>query len=54
MLVRAAFPMIKSSDLSQVPAALMNVLLDIPDWSGIRERLHHQNQSRHPSGAHRD
>lgn len=39
MLVRAAFPMLKSSDLSQVPAALMNVLLDIPDWSGIRGKL---------------
>lgn len=39
MLVRAAMQYVKSSDLSQVPAALMNVILDIPDWSAIRGRL---------------
>jgi hypothetical protein len=27
------------TDLAAIPAAAMNVLLDIPDWSGIREKL---------------
>jgi hypothetical protein len=32
-------PLMKASDLSEIPAAIMNVLLEIPDWRGIRERL---------------
>ena len=45
MLVRAAMPYLKSSDLSEIPAAIMNVLLDIPDWTGIRERLQNPTTS---------
>jgi hypothetical protein len=36
----------KASNLAEIPAALMNVLLDIPDWTSIREALSH----RHPRG----
>ena len=45
MLVRAAMPYLKSSDMSEIPAAIMNVLLDIPDWNGIRERLQNPTTS---------
>jgi len=36
---------VKWTDLSCVPAAVMNVLLDIPDWSGIRARLAQHNKA---------
>jgi hypothetical protein len=42
-LVRAALPLMKASTLAEIPAALMNVLLDIPDWTSIREALSHRN-----------